>query len=140
MKEYFDQKDKVNPYVFMGVLSKESKEGDIIITEGGSNLTWTMQGYRVKKDQKLFSAFNHSPRGYSLPASIGAYLAGKKPIICIIGDGGIQINIQEFATIKYHNMPIQIFIFNNQGYGIIQSGKSRRHSSRFLPSVEPWLF
>jgi acetolactate synthase-1/2/3 large subunit len=133
-KAFFDQKDKVNPYAFMDVLSKESKEGDIIITDAGGNLTWTMQGHRVKKNQKLFSAFNHSPMGYSLPASIGAYFASKKPIVCIVGDGGIQMNIQELATIKYHNMPIQIFLFNNHGYGIIQQTQDTWLNSRYAAS------
>tara|TARA_Y100000310_G_scaffold329947_1_gene400704 strand:- start:30982 stop:32745 length:1764 start_codon:yes stop_codon:yes gene_type:complete len=119
LPEYFDQKDNVNPYVFMDVLSKESQEGDIVITDAGGNLTWTMQGFRVKNNQRLFSAFNHSPMGYSLPASMGASLASDGPVTCIIGDGGIQINIQELGTIKHYNLPIKTFLFNNKGYGII---------------------
>ena len=133
-QEYFFQKEKVNPYVFMDALSKETKEGDIIITDAGANLTWTMQGYRVRKNQKLFSAFNHSPMGYSLPASIGANFAAKKPIICIIGDGGLQMNIQELATVKYHNLPIKIFLFNNHGYGIIQQTQDTWLNSNYVAS------
>ncbi len=134
LPEYYDQKDNVNPYVFMDVFSKEAKEGDIIITDAGGNLTWTMQGHRVKTDQRLFSAFNHSPMGYSLPASIGAHYASKKPIKCIIGDGGIQMNIQELATIRYNNLPIQIFLFNNNGYGIIQQTQDTWMGSRYAAS------
>ncbi|MCK5617736.1 thiamine pyrophosphate-binding protein, partial [Candidatus Pacearchaeota archaeon] len=120
LPEYYNLEDKVDPYVFMDVLSRALREGDIVITDAGGNLTWTMQGFRAKKTQKLFSAFNHSPMGYSLPASIGACFATQKPVICIIGDGGIQMNIQELATIRYHNLPIKLFLFNNNGYGIIQ--------------------
>lgn len=133
-QDYFSQKENVNPYVFMKVLSEESKEGDTIIADAGSNLTWTMQGYRVKKDQNLFSAFNHSPMGYSLPAAMGAAFATKKPIICIIGDGGIQMNIQELATIKYHEIPIKIFLMNNNGYGIIQQTQDMWMESRYVAS------
>ena len=131
LEEYKNQKDNVNPYVFMNVLSKESGEGNIIITDAGSNLTWTMQGFKVKKDQRLFSAFNHSPMGYSLPASIGASFATNKPVTCIIGDGGIQMNIQELATIKYHNLPIKIFLLNNNGYGIVQQSQDTWFNSRY---------
>ncbi len=131
LPEYFEQQNEVNPYVFMDVLSRETKEGDIVITDAGGNLTWTMQGYKVKKNQKLFSAFNHSPMGYSLPASIGAYFASTRPIICIIGDGGIQMNIQELSTIKYHSLPIRIFLFNNHGYGIIQQTQDTWLESRY---------
>jgi len=59
--------------------------------------------------------------GYSLPASIGASIVkGKKRIICIDGDGSIQINLQELHTIDKLKLPIKIFILNNGGYGIIK--------------------
>src|SRR3989344_4167296 len=134
LEEYKNKKDNVDPYVFMNVLSKESGEGNIIITDAGSNLTWTMQGFKVKKDQRLFSAFNHSPMGYSLPASIGASFATNKPVTCIIGDGGIQMNIQELATIKYHNLPIKIFLLNNNGYGIVQQSQDTWFNSKYIAS------
>lgn len=121
LPEYFKQKNKVNPYVFMDSLSKESKEGDIIITDAGANLTWTMQGFKVKEGQKLFSAFGNSPMSYSLPASIGAcFAANKKSIICIIGDGGLKMNINELETIVKHDLPIKIFLMNNYEFGIIK--------------------
>lgn len=132
--EYFEQRDKINPYVFMDFLSRESKEGDIIITDAGANLTWTMQGFRAKQGQKIFSAFNHSPMGYSLPASMGAYFATGKPITCITGDGSIQMNIQEFSTIRKHNLPIKIFLINNNGYGIIQQTQDTWLNSRYFAS------
>jgi acetolactate synthase I/II/III large subunit len=120
-KEFANQEDKINPYFFMKHLSNLSKEGDIIVTDAGGNLTWTMQGFPVKKGQKLFSAFGHSPMGYSLPASIGASFASNKGnVICIIGDGGLQMNIQELQTIFYHKLPIKIFLMNNHVYGIIK--------------------
>jgi len=121
LPEYFNQNDKVNPYVFMDALSNESKEGDIIITDAGATLTWTMQGFKVKEGQRLFSAFGNSPMGYALPASIGAcFAANRKPIICIIGDGGFKMNINELETIVRHNLPIKTFIINNHEFGIIR--------------------
>ena len=133
-EEHFELKDYINPYIFMAMLSNESREGDIIITDAGGNLTWTMQGFKVKKDQKLFSAFNNSPMGYSLPASIGACTASSKPVTCIIGDGGIMMNIQELSTIAKYNLPIKIFIINNQGYGIIKQTQDTWLESRYFAS------
>ncbi len=114
------QKNNVNPYYFMNVLSKNSKKGQSIIADCGSNLIWTMQGFKIKKDQRVISAWNHSPMGYALPASMGAAFAGNNKVICITGDGGMQINIQELATIHKHNLNIAIFIVNNHCHGIIQ--------------------
>lgn len=133
--EYFEQKEKVNPYVFMDCLSEASSEGDIIITDAGATLTWTMQGYKVKKNQRLFSAFNHSPMGYALPASIGASFANSNnTVICITGDGGMQINIQELATIVRHKLPIKIFLIDNRGYAIIRQTQDTWLDSRYEAS------
>ena len=121
LPEYCNQKEFVNPYYFMDVLSDEAKEGDIITTDTGANLTWTMQGWKVKEGQKVFSAFGNSPMGYSLPAAIGASIAAnKKPVICITGDGGIKMNINELETIVKHKLPIKIFVINNHEFGMIK--------------------
>jgi len=120
-KEDEMQKNNVNPYFFMNILAKNSNGGQSIIADCGSNLIWTMQGFKVKKNQRVISAWNHSPMGYALPASVGAAFAeNKNKVICITGDGGMQINIQELATIHKHNLNIVIFIVNNHCHGIIQ--------------------
>lgn len=139
--EYFDQRGGVNPYVFMDRLSDSSSEGDIIITDAGATLTWTMQGYKVKENQRLFSAFNHSPMGYALPASIGASFANSNnTTICIIGDGGMQMNIQELATIVRHKLPIKIFLIDNRGYGIVRQTQDTWLDSRYeATSIEGGL-
>lgn len=132
LPEYWEQKEKVNPYVFMQALSEESADDDIIIADAGSNLTWTMQGCPVKGRQMLFSAFGNSPMGYSFPAAIGASVAlNKKPVICIIGDGGIMMNIQELQTVVTYKLPIKIFIINNHGYGIIKQFQDVWLESRY---------
>lgn len=121
LPEYFKQKKYVNPYVFVRTLADELGTGDIIIADEGGNLVWSVQAFHVKKDQQFFSAFAHSPMGYSFPASIGAYFASpKRPIICLDGDGGFQLNIQELQTIRHYAIPVKIFILNNNAYGIIK--------------------
>jgi acetolactate synthase-1/2/3 large subunit len=102
-------------------LSKYLKEDEVVISDTGAHLTWTIQALKVIKKQRLFSAFGNSPMGYAFPASLGASIAlNKKRIICINGDGSIQINIQELNTMVSNKLPIKIFIMNNNGYGIIK--------------------
>ena len=121
LKEFYEEKKYVNPYVFIDKLSKTLNKKDIIIAYDGGHLTWTIQSFKVKFGQKLFSAFGNSPMGYALPASIGASIAkNKKRVICIDGDGSIQINLQELHTIDKLQLPIKIFILNNDGFGIIK--------------------
>jgi len=117
--EDYQTRKEVDAHVFIDALSNESKPGDIIVTDAGGNLTWTMQAYKIKNDQRLFSAFNHSPMGYALAGAIGCAFAERdKNIICIIGDGGLQMCIEELATVRRYNLAIKIFLFNNHGHGI----------------------
>jgi acetolactate synthase I/II/III large subunit len=114
----------VDPYKFIDACSYYANADHIIIPDAGQNLTWSFQGWKIKRGQRLFSAFNHSPMGYALPASIGAYYGSNRPIICIVGDGGLQMNIQELQTIAYNKLPIKIFVLNNNGYGMIKQTQS----------------
>ena len=121
IKKFYNVKKYVNPYVFMDSLSKNLNKKDVIIADDGGHLTWTIQSFKIKLGQKLFSAFGNSPMGYALPASIGASVVkNKSRIICIDGDGSIQINLQELHTIDKLQLPIKIFILNNDGFGIIK--------------------
>ena len=121
LKSYRKQKKYVNPYVFMEQLSELLKNDDVIIADTAAHLTWAIQALKIVKKQRLFSAFGNSPMGYAFPASLGASLAlNKKKIICINGDGSIQINIQELHTMVTNKLPIKIFVMNNNGYGIIK--------------------
>ena len=118
---YEKQKKYVNPYFFFDKLSSKLTNKDIIVSGTGAHLTWTIQAFKIKKGQRLFSAYGNSPMGYALPAALGASLAyNKHRIICIEGDGSIQINIQELQTMVANNIPLKLFIFNNNGYGIIK--------------------
>ena len=135
LKKFYNVKKYVNPYVFMDSLSKTLNKKDVIIADDGGHLTWTIQSFKVKFGQKLFSAFGNSPMGYALPASIGASVVkNKSRIICIDGDGSIQINLQELHTIDKLKLPIKIFILNNDGYGIIKQFQELYLGTRYEAS------
>lgn len=140
----------VCPYKFFEELNKHTRENDIVVTDAGANLTWTFQNLKIKKGMRVFTAFNHSPMGYSLPAAIGAHFAApEKRIICIVGDGGLLMCLQELATVARHNIPIKIFLMNNDSHGIqIQTAETwlsgRKHgmdyeSGLFFPDYERLL-
>lgn len=122
LPEYLREKKRVNSYVFIDVLSDELDEGDIIVTDMGTSLTCTMQTFKVKKNQRLFTNTGFASMGFGLPATIGAWFAsGKNRIIGIYGDGGVQMNIQELQTVVYNRIPAKIFILNNKGYLTIKN-------------------
>ena len=121
-KKHLNQKNYVNPYLFFDLLSFNLKEKDIFIPDASANLVWAYQAFKFKKKLKVFTSLNHSPMGYSIAAAIGASLADNKKnnIIASIGDGSVQMNIQEIQNIYYYNLPIKIFILNNKGYGMVK--------------------
>ncbi len=133
---YCDQRNYVNPYCFIDRLSSKLNKRDIVLTDDGGHLTWTIQAFKVKKGQRVLSAFGNSPMGYAFPAALGASLANKKKrIICIDGDGSIQINIQELQTMVANNLPIKLFIINNDGYGIIKQFQELYLNKRYEASI-----
>lgn len=133
--EYYEQ-EEVNPYVFVKALSKESAEGDVIFVDTGCALAWMMQAFEFKANQRLFHDFNNTAMGYALPASIGACFAlYGKPITCVTGDGSLQMNIQELATVVRHKLPIKIFLINNHGYSMIQQTQEQWLGSKYLAST-----
>ena len=71
--------------------------------------------------------------GYSLPAAIGAQLSNpESEVYCFIGDGGLQMNIQELQTLINYNLPIKIVIQNNNGYGIIKQFQDAYFEGRYF--------
>jgi acetolactate synthase-1/2/3 large subunit len=121
-KKFYEEKNFTNPYVFFERLSEYTKKNDILIPDASANLVWFYQAYKPKSEQNIFTALNHSPMGYSIAASIGACLGAKKNqnVIASIGDGSVQMNIQEIENIKNFNLPIKIFILDNSGYGMVK--------------------
>ena len=131
---YYDEVE-VNPYVFIRTLSGQLIRGDKIITDTGCALAWTMQAFQFKPNQRLFHDFNNTSMGYALPASIGASFAlSKQRVICITGDGALQMNIQELVTAIKHSLPIKIFVINNEGYSMVRQTQDQWLGSRYLAS------
>ncbi|MCM8796940.1 MAG: thiamine pyrophosphate-binding protein [Candidatus Omnitrophica bacterium] len=123
LPEYFKNKKYVNTYGLVEILSELMSERDILVPgSSGSCSEITMQAFKVKKGQRIINTPGLGSMGFGLPASIGVCLAsGRRRTISIIGDGGLQHNIQELETLSRLKLPIKLFILNNNGYGSIRS-------------------
>jgi acetolactate synthase-1/2/3 large subunit len=117
----YAKEEKVNPYWFVQKLSEALAEDEIIVSDTGCTLAWMMQGFPFKSGQRFYHAFNNTPMGYAMPGAIGAAFArpGAR-IICIGGDGSMQMNIQELITVIHHRLPIKIILINNHGHSMVQ--------------------
>jgi len=137
LKEYWNNKESVNPYCFVETLFKNLDENELIVTGDGTACVSTFQAAYLKKGQRLFTNSGSASMGYDIPAAIGAYFAIQsnkqklgennsaqlsipKRVICITGDGSIQMNLQELQTVLTHKIPMKLFILNNKGYHSIR--------------------
>jgi acetolactate synthase I/II/III large subunit len=107
----------LNPYFFVEQLSTKLADDDVIVCGNATSCIVPFQTVRLRKQQRLISNSGSASMGYDLPAAIGAAFAhtGKR-VICLAGDGSIQMNIQELQTVVHHRLPVKIFVLNNSGY------------------------
>jgi acetolactate synthase-1/2/3 large subunit len=117
LPQYSDDSGGVNPYVFIRELFRVLPDDAIVVTGDGTSCVATFQAAALKKDQRLYSDGGSAPMGFDLPGAIGAAVgSGRKRVICLAGDGSIQMNVQELQTIATNRLPVSIFVFNNNGY------------------------
>ena len=125
LPEHHAVKTGISVYAFSDILSAElSGEHIILPGNAGNACELFLTAFKVKAGQRVFHNKGTGAMGFCQPAAIGACLAGgKRPTVCIDGDGGFQLNIQELETVKRLGLPITFFVMNNQGYGSIRSSQ-----------------
>lgn len=129
-----DQHKTMSPYGAVQKINGMIERDAIVVADCGANLCWVYQVFH-RTNQVLMTAGGHSPMGYSIPAAIGAAIrAPDRQVVCFIGDGGFQINLQELQTIRQYNLNITIVVLNNHGYGIIKQFQDSYLGSRYEAS------
>lgn len=135
LPEYKNVKDAVNPYYFIQTLTNCLKEGAISVAGNGTASVCSFQASEIKENQRFILNSGNASMGFDLPAAIGASIAsGKKDITCITGDGSIMMNLQELQTIKHYNLPIKLFILNNDGYISIKQTQNNFFNGNLIAS------
>ena len=136
LPEYWSSDGVVNTYVLMDALSGEAGVDDVLVPgSSGPCSDIFMQAFRVRSGQRVVNAPGLGAMGTGLPGSIGACLAsGRRRTICINGDGGFQLNIQELETVRRLNLPIKFFVLCNGGYGSIMATQRNFFQGRFTGS------
>lgn len=122
----------INPNSFIHQLSNVSTNVAAYIVDVGSHQMWSAQSIELINNQLFLTSGGMGAMGFALPASIGASFAlNLKPIVAIIGDGCMQINIQELETIKRNHLPIKVIVLNNENLGMIRQFQDSYFESRY---------
>lgn len=114
---------KINPYHFVETLFQQLSSDDVVVTGNATACIVSFQTAQIKLGQRLFSNSGSASMGYDLPAAIGAAVAHGKRVICLAGDGSLQMNIQELQTVAQSGLPIKIIVLNNDGYLSIRTSQ-----------------
>ncbi len=106
---------------FYEELSKAMQEGQTLMVSVGTSRVAGSQAFRVKKGQRFITNPNTASMGFCLPAATGICVAQPgKPVVCVTGEGSLQMNLQELQTIWQNRLPVKLFVINNQGYHSIR--------------------
>jgi acetolactate synthase-1/2/3 large subunit len=125
LPEHRNMPDHLSMYHFSEALSDELTPGDVIVPgSSGFAIEIFLLCLKIKQDQRCFHNRGTGSMGFALPAAIGAAVASGRRTICVDGDGGFQMNIQELATVERLGLPIKFFVANNDGYASIRASQT----------------
>jgi acetolactate synthase-1/2/3 large subunit len=125
LPRHWDKESPVNPYCLVKTLFERLPDDQIVIAGDGTACVVGFQAAIIKQATRFFHNSGCASMGFDLPAAIGAAVAKPgQPILCLTGDGSIQLNLQELQTIVGLDLPVKIVLINNNGYHSIRQTQS----------------
>lgn len=129
--KYKDSANKIKPQYVIEQITKHAKDA-IISTDVGQHQMWTAQYFPFERARTLITSGGLGTMGFGLPAAIGAQTGQMdQTVVCISGDGSIQMNIQELATVFEQRLPIKLIILNNSYLGMVRQWQEIFHERRY---------
>jgi acetolactate synthase-1/2/3 large subunit len=129
--EMYQPSEIIHPYAFTRILSEEMSNNDILAGDCGGNIVVINHAFETKLGQNYFTNNGNSPMGFSFAGAIGANVADmNRNTVCIIGDGGFNMNIQELQTLVNYNIPLKTIILDNRIYGITKAFQETNFQGR----------
>lgn len=124
-----------NSYRFADELFKQLTDGDVVVTGNGTAYTCTYQAMKVNRGVRVFANQGCAAMGYGLPAAIGACVSNERGrTVCVTGDGSIQMNLQELQTLVTYNLPLKLFVLENESYLAIKTTQKSFFKGHFTGS------
>ncbi|OGS20427.1 MAG: acetolactate synthase, large subunit, biosynthetic type [Elusimicrobia bacterium RIFOXYA2_FULL_39_19] len=128
----YENDSKLRPQYVIEKISEITGGEAIVTTEVGQHQMWAAQFYKAKYPRHFISSGGLGTMGYGFPAAIGAKLGNpKKPVICISGDGSLQMNIQELATASINKVNVIVCILNNGHLGMVRQWQQMFYKRRY---------
>ncbi|MDE6874895.1 MAG: thiamine pyrophosphate-binding protein [Lachnospiraceae bacterium] len=134
LPEHMDDSRGISKFAFMDTLNRNLKKDSVVVTDAGATTEIPMQClHYTDKRQRYVGSAEQCEMGYALPGAVGVSIArGKGEALCIVGDGSLQMNIQELQTCVTQKLPVKIFVWNNGGYATIYGHQKGIFKGRFV--------
>lgn len=120
IKEIVKLLDEREPNRIINYISTLVPDQYSIVADVGQCMVWVAQSFKMKPGQRVYFSGGMGSMGYALPAAIGVHYATKRPVICFVGDGGFQMNLQELQFLKREQIPVSVIVLNNSALGMIR--------------------
>lgn len=127
-----DCREGLNPMEIIKTLSDMVPENTILVTDVGQHQIWAGRYYKTRRPRAFLTSGGLGTMGYGLPAALGAKLGCRdKEVVLLIGDGGLQMNLAELATLVQERAPVKIMILNNGYLGMVREIQEKIHGGRY---------
>lgn len=121
----------VHPYAFVRLLSRKMGANDVLVGDCGGNIVTTSHAFETKVGQRYITNNGNSPMGFSFAGAMGAWFGDpSRTVVCTIGDGGFNMNLQELQTFVTYGVGVKTFILNNHIYGITKAFQETNFQGR----------
>ena len=120
----------IDPKSFMRLLSEKVDDNAVLVADVGQNQIWSANCFKIRNGRFLTSG-GMGTMGYSVPASVGAWLASPdRQVIAVCGDGSFQMQMMELGTIKQHGVKNKIIVMNNTKLGMVRELQDKNYEGR----------
>lgn len=131
-EDQYKKTEKIDLYYLAEALSEKLPENSVLLTDSGLIELILPTNINFKKGQRSIHPVSQGSMGFALPAVVGAYYASHKPVVAVIGDGSIMMNLQELETIRFNKIPAKIIVINNNAYAVIRKRQKELFGSRTI--------
>lgn len=122
----------IKPQYVIQKLRELSEDDAIMATDVGQHQMWVAQFFEFHQPRTLLTSGGLGTMGFGIPSAMGAQAAyPKRQVICVCGDGGVQMNMQELATMVQHRLPVKIVILNNNFLGMVRQWQELFFDKRY---------
>lgn len=132
---YESRSREIHPVEAIKTIQSACPSDVIVCTDVGQHQMWVAQAVHFEKPRTFLTSGGLGTMGFGLPAAIGASLANPgRRVICVSGDGSLQMNIQEFATLAELRLPVTIIVMNNGHLGLVRQQQELFYEENYIAS------